>query len=305
MTSTDPTTRFAIVTPAFNEAATLGRTIESVLGQTVRPAAWAIVDDGSTDGTGEAIDSYAARHDWIAPVRRVKTPGQSYFGSNVAAIGAGVERLRDVEFDYLAILDADITLPADYYETILARMARDAKLGIASGIYENLVDGRLEPVIHDRRSTPKAIMVFRRAVYEEIGGFLPLDHGGEDTAACIMARMRGWKTWSFPDIKVVHHRPTGTGEAGSVLRARFRAGENEYGLGSHPLFVALKCVKRALLEKPYGVGGAARLAGYLSACMRRPARQAPADVRSYYRNEQIVRVVKGNKIPDNLRVEVQ
>ena len=63
--------------------------------------------------------------------------------------------------------------------------------------------------------------------------------------------------------------------------------------------------KRALLEKPYGVGGAARLAGYLSACMRRPARQAPADVRSYYRNEQIVRVVKGNKIPDNLRVEVQ
>jgi len=288
--------RYIIITPAYNETQNIEMTIESVISQTIRPWLWIVVDDGSTDETAEIVKSYAQRHEWMRYVCRQKRPGQTYFESNVCAIMEGYAKIKDLSFSYLAILDADISLGLAYYETILARFEQEQKLGVASGIYENLIGGRLHPVLSDRRSTPKGIMVFRREVFEQIGGFLPLAYGGEDTAACVMARMKGWKTWSFPDIKVVHHRPTGIGNARSILKARFMMGLNEYGLGSHPLFVLLKCFKRCCIEKPYLLSGVARLVGYVYCCVKRPPRQTPPDVMSFYRNEQMKRILCLNKI---------
>ena len=46
------------------------RTLDSVVGQTVRPAKWVIVDDGSTDATPAILAEYAARHDWIEVVAK-------------------------------------------------------------------------------------------------------------------------------------------------------------------------------------------------------------------------------------------
>ena len=147
---------------------------------------------------------------------------QSYFGSNVYAIMEGVKQVALIDYNFLAVLDADITLPGDYYEQILARFAADPRLGVASGIYENLVNGQLQRVINDRRSTPKAIQVFRRSCFEQIGGYVPMKYGGEDACACTMARMHGWKSWSFPELKVIHRRPTGLGNARSILRPASR-----------------------------------------------------------------------------------
>jgi len=296
---------YVIITPAYNEARYIAMTIGSVIAQTVRPLLWVIVDDGSTDETAEIIKSYAKKYKWIRYIYRRKTPGQTYFGSNVQAIMEGYAQIKDLSFDYLSVLDADISLPQDYYRIILARFAEDSRLGVASGVYENLIDGKLHKVLNDRRSTPKAIMVFRRDVFEQIGGFLPLKYGGEDTAACIMARMRGWKTWSFADIKAVHHRPTGLGSASSILKARFGQGKSEYDLGNHPLFVLLKSIRRCAREKPFIVGGLARFAGYLSQCARRPPRQVSADVIRFYRKEQLRRIFRANVIPLEMRVNVQ
>ncbi len=288
--------KYIIVTPAYNEAKYIGATIESVIAQTVRPLLWVIVDDGSTDETVHIIKRYAQEHEWIRYLYRPKVAGQTYFGSSVHAIMAGYDQVKDLSFGHVAILDADISLPPTYYENIFECFEQDPKLGIASGIYENLVDGKLQPVINDRRSTPKAIMVFRREVFEQIGGFLPLAHGGEDAAACITARMKGWKTWSFPDIKVVHHRPTGLGSANSILKARFGQGKNEYGLGSHPLFVFLKSIRRCVKEKPFVLSGLARFVGYIYGCVKRPPRQVPAEVMRFYRKEQVRRILCLNKI---------
>lgn len=298
------TAPYVIITPVYNESQFIGSTMESMLQQSIKPIKWVIVDDGSTDETAEIIKTYAQQHEWIRYVYREKTSGQTYFGSNVHAIMEGYGQVKDLLFGHVAILDADISLPATYYETVLGCFEHDSKLGIASGVYENLIDGKLRPVINDRRSTPKAIMVFRREVFEQIGGFLPLKYGGEDTAACVMARMNGWKTWSFSDIKVVHLRPTGLGNAGGVLRARFILGLSEYGLGSHPLFVVLKCFKRSCMEKPYVLSGIVRLYGYIYGCIKQPPRQTPADVMWFYRKEQLQRIFRGNTIPLEKKVDI-
>lgn len=289
---------YIIVTPALNESEYIEYSLKSVIAQTVKPMKWMIVDDGSTDETAEVIKRYAAEYDFIRYCYRTKPQGQAYFVSNVFAIREGYETVKNLkcDFDYIAILDADITLPTDYYETIIGWMAQNERLGIASGVYENLVHGKLQPVLSDRRSTPKAIMVLRRQCFEDIGGFLPLQYGGEDTAACVMARMKEWEVCSYPDVKVVHHRPTGMGCTNTILKVRFRQGICEYYLGNHPLFVLLKSLRRCIREEPFMVGGLARLVGYIFACFMREQRQIPLNLLKFIRKEQIARILNLNRI---------
>jgi biofilm PGA synthesis N-glycosyltransferase PgaC len=220
--------KYVLVTPAYNEAGIIRLMIETVIAQTVLPCRWIIVDDGSTDNTPTIIKPYANQHNFIQYLRRLRNENQSYYASNVYAIMEGIRQTNELDHDFVAILDADITLPNDYYEQIIMRFEIDPTLGVASGIYENMVNGRLRRVLSDRRSTPKAIQVFRRECFRQIGGYVPLKYGGEDTCACVMARMAGWKSWSFPELKVVHHRPTGTAGAHGILNARFRQGMCEY-----------------------------------------------------------------------------
>jgi hypothetical protein len=47
--------QYALITAARNEAAFIRLTIESVISQTIRPAKWVIVSDGSTDATNELV----------------------------------------------------------------------------------------------------------------------------------------------------------------------------------------------------------------------------------------------------------
>lgn len=289
---------YVVVVPAYNEAEYIRYALDSLVAQTLTPSAAFVVDDGSSDATLSTVQQYAGRTPWIRSSRRERVSGQAYFASNVHAIMEGVRLVQDTSYEYLAILDADISLPCDYYETVIARFQEDPRLGIGSGIYDNVVAGRRQAVLHDRHSTPKAIMVFRRACFEEIGGLLPLAWGGEDTCACVMARMKGWKAWSFPDITVLHHRPTGTGNAKSVLQARFKQGLADSGVGSHPLFVLAKALRRCVREQPYLIGGFLRLAGFVYGSLRRRHRDVPVDVVRSLRREQLHRLLNGNRIPD-------
>ncbi len=53
--------RISVIIPTFNRATLLRRAIESVLRQTYSPSEIIVIDDGSTDGTAEAIAPYRDR----------------------------------------------------------------------------------------------------------------------------------------------------------------------------------------------------------------------------------------------------
>ncbi len=294
--------RYIIITPAYNEAKYVEQTIKGVLAQSVLPYKWVIVDDSSTDDTAKIIQQYAKEYEWIRYIYRAEESGQSYYANNVHAIMAGFDQIKMINYDFLAVLDADITLPEDYYEQIFHRFKRDEKLGVASGVYHDFVNGRLRKVLSDRRSTPKAIQVFRKRCFEQIGGYMPLKYGGEDTCSCIMARMNGWKSWSFPELCVVHNKPVGTGHADSLLKVRFRHGLNEYGLATHPLFMLLKSLRRCIKEKPFISGGIARMTGFLYGYCLREKRQIPDKIVCFIRKEQIKRLRCLNRISDTDKV---
>jgi glycosyltransferase involved in cell wall biosynthesis len=297
---------YVIITPAFNEAAYISRTIESVLAQMVKPSLWVIVDDGSTDKTAEIINRYAAEHPWILYVRRSKDLLQSYYSSNVYAIYEGIKHLQNREYDFLAILDADISLLPDYYERILKRMNFDEKLGVASGVYmDRIGDNKFKKILNDRRSTPKALMVFRKQCYEDVGGFIAMKYGGEDTCACFAARMRGWKTWSFPDVIAIHNKPVGMGHSKNILKIRFRQGVGEYFLATHPLFLLLKSLRRCIKESPVFIGGLVRIAGFMCAIFIKDKRQISEEMVKFIRKEQWYRIVHGNRITTSNRIQVE
>lgn len=290
--------KYVIVTPAFNEEKNIALTIESVIVQTVKPVVWVIVDDGSTDRTAEIIKQYTPSYPWITYVYREKKPGNTYFASNVFALEKGIESIKNIDFDYIAILDADISLPENYYQNIIDILSRNKELGIAAGDVADRVDDKIVNHPFDPRSCAKAIMVFRRKCFEEIGGFTPMKYGGEDTIACFTARMKGWKTGAYNEFMVIHNKPLGMGYSKNVFIYRFKQGIGEYYLASPLLFLLLKSARRCIKESPYVIGGLLRIAGFFYALVKHEKRQISDELVRYIKTEQMGRVFSLNKIPD-------
>jgi poly-beta-1,6-N-acetyl-D-glucosamine synthase len=280
--------RYVLITPARNEGRYIAKTIESVLAQTVLPARWIIVSDGSTDDTDAIVDRYCQACPFIKLIRRSGDSSRNY-GSKVRAIWAGHEQLRNDDYELIGILDADVSFEPTYYEAVLKELDANPRLGIAGGVTVeagSLFSGR--PGLTER-FVPGPIQLFRRKCYEEIGGLRALKYGGEDTAALEMAMMAGWEVRAFPNLIVRHHRRMGT-EGIGILPARFRHGLEDYSVGYHPLFEASKCVRR-VSEPPYVLGSLMRMTGYLWGGLTRQERQLPAEFIKYLRTQQVRRLL--------------
>jgi biofilm PGA synthesis N-glycosyltransferase PgaC len=274
---------YVLMTAAYNEEAYIERTIQSILTQTHLPRRWVIVSDGSVDGTDEIVRSFARKHEFISFLRNERSPGRS-FGSKVAALRHGSKLLESVGFEFIGNVDADVSVGSSYFEDLIARFELDPKLGLAAGfVCEKDRDNYESRSINRVHSVAHAAQLVRRECYEAIGGYAVLEYGGEDWCAQISARMRGWTAEAFPELQILHHRPTGT--ADNLLRSKFREGRSDYSFGSDPLFEVLKCLRR-LPERPFVIGGIARFAGFTWSYLRRDKRPVGPEVVTFLRNEQ-------------------
>lgn len=253
--------KYVLLTAAYNEDGYIGQTIESIAGQTHLPDRWVIVSDASTDRTDEIVRGYAAKYPFIRFVR-IQEKHARNFGAQVMAIRRGFEELRDVDYDFIANLDADLTFDPSYYERLLQKFDEDPQLGLAGGfIHERGRDGvfRSRP-LNTENSVGHAIQTLRRECYEAIGGWVAMPYGGQDWQALVSAQMHGWRIRGFSDLPVHHHRPTGGGDR--RFRNLFREGRMDYCVGSFPPFEVLKVAGRARF-KPYVLGSLVRLGGFL------------------------------------------
>lgn len=275
--------KYVLMTAAYNEEENIGKTIESVLAQTRLPERWVIVSDGSQDGTDEIAERYAKQHEFIRFLRMKRDPGRS-FGSKVLALRSAAGVLDGITFEFIGNLDADITLEPTYFENLLDRFKLAAQLGIAGGFVHEKIGGGFKSRRSNRSySVAHAAQLVRRECYEQFGGYAVLEYGGEDWHAQTSARMNGWDAESFPDLPVFHHRRTG--EADNLLRHKFRQGRMDYALGSDPIFETLKCLER-IPEKPFLIGGLARLAGFGWSWARHEEKPVSAKFIAYLRKEQ-------------------
>jgi biofilm PGA synthesis N-glycosyltransferase PgaC len=111
--------KLTVVVPAYNEAASIADTVRSLLNQTRRIDEIIVIDDFSTDNTGEI-----ARNLGVTVVRPPKNTGSKAGAQNFA--------LRQVESEFTMAIDADTVLAPDAIEKIMAAM-EDPKVAAACG----------------------------------------------------------------------------------------------------------------------------------------------------------------------------
>jgi len=279
--------KYILITPARNEEAFLETTIRSVEGQTILPERWVIVSDGSTDRTDEIVRDHASRHAWIRLVRGPEHPDRQ-FAAKVHAFAAGYAAVREAPHDIVGNLDADLSFGPGVFEFLLARFAEDPGLGVAGVPFVEQTGGAYDYRFTNIEHVSGACQLFRRECFEAIGGYRPIHGGGIDWLAVTTARMMGWKTRTYTERTIFHHREIGTGGS-TRLGFLFRQGIKEYYLGSHPVWQVFRSLYR-MTRKPYGLGGMAILAGYLMSALRREPRKAPPEVIRFCRREQMRRL---------------
>jgi len=165
---------YVLITPARNEAF-IEKTIKSVISQTVLPKKWIIVSDGSTDRTDEFVKIYLEENVWIELLRMPEHRDRQ-FAAKVHCFNAGYEMVKDVKYDVIGNLDADISFEEDYFEFLLNKFGEIPQLGVAgtpfveveeSGQVYNYSFTNIEHV-------SGACQMFRRECFEAIGGYIPI-----------------------------------------------------------------------------------------------------------------------------------
>lgn len=114
-----------VFTPAFNRAHTIGRTYESLIGQTCHDFEWLIIDDGSTDGTRQLVESWMADRDhngtnefagvskeanWLK-IRYIYQQNQGMHGAHNTAYD-------NIHTELNTCIDSDDYMPVDAVEKI-------------------------------------------------------------------------------------------------------------------------------------------------------------------------------------------
>jgi glycosyltransferase involved in cell wall biosynthesis len=278
---------YVLVTAARDEEEHIGNLLRCVEAQTVRPLKWVIVSDGSTDRTEEIVRKHASRQTWIELIARPKQTHRD-FASKVHSFNAGYERVKPYEFDIIGNLDADLTFDAEYMAYLLDKFSCYEHLGVAGTPF---VEG--SNFVYDYRFTniehvSGGCQLFRRECFEAVGGFSPVKDGGEDWIAVTTARMLGWQTRTFMGKHFVHHRRMGQAKM-NVLRAMINTGRNDYLFGNHPLWELFRICYQ-FRNKPYFIGGAAIMCGYLGTMIRREPKPISSELVSFNQREQLRRL---------------
>ena len=257
-------------------------TLDTVVTQTILPTKWVIVDDGSTDDTPAILAEYAARHPWISVVTRRDRGHRAVGPGVIEAFYAGLETVNVDDYDYLCKLDLDLQLLPGYFEAMIQEMEKEPRLGNFSG-KSYIRDGN-GALVSERLGDENAIgasKFYRIAAYKAIGGFVrEVCWDGIDGH---MLRMNSWiaRSEDRPDLRFIHLRQMGSSQH-SLWIGRQRWGFGKYFMGSAWYYVAAVAVYR-MVEKPYVLGGAGIMWGYLKSALARSPRFENAEFRRFLR----------------------
>lgn len=279
-------TKYVVVTPVRDEEEYLPLTINSMVGQTVRPQEWIIVNDGSKDKTGEIIDAAARQYPWIRGVHRQDRGFRKWGAGIIEAFYDGFHALTCQDWEFLCKLDGDLSFDCGYFATAFEKFAQNPRIGIGGGVLYRYENGKkvLEP--HPTFHVRGGVKIYRRTCWDGLGGLWV--GPGSDTVDEVKANMLGWTTMSFADLHLIHHRFTGAtyGACGGLVKD----GKIDYVSGYHPVFLAAKWLVR-LVRRPYLLGSLALAYGYFTARLHRMPQVNDPELIRYLRSQQLARIL--------------
>ena len=269
------------------------QTLESVLAQSIQPAKWIIVDDGSSDETAAILAQYQQQHAWIEIVSRSDRGRRSVGPGVIEAFYSGYDTIDPDQFDYLCKLDLDLRLPPRYFEILMQRMEANPRIGTCSGKSYIEQRGQLINELKGDDTSLGMSKFYRVQCFKEIKGFV--HEVMWDGIDCHRCRMQGWIaiSWDDPALRFIHLRPMGTSQHG-IYTGRMRHGFGQHFMGTGLAYMAASAIYH-MREKPYVLGGLAMLWGWLLSAMKGNGCYPDLEFRKFLRRYQWNALLIGKK----------
>lgn len=196
-----------IVIPAHNEEDYIGKTLESLVTQTLLPKKVVVVNDNSSDNTQSIAEDYASKHHWITVLNSTSSDTHLPGSKIIHAFNKGLKSL-DTNYHIICKFDADLIFPDNYLEHIVNHFKANKKLGMASGFcyIEKGTDWILENLTN-KDHIRGALKAYRKDCFEQIGQLKP--SMGWDTVDELLAKYHGWEILTDKSLHVKHLKPTG------------------------------------------------------------------------------------------------
>ena len=279
--------RILVITPCHNEEDYLPKTADCMEKQVLKPTLWLIVNDGSSDKTGEIAENIARKNrPWVNVIHREKRKEREVGPGVIDAFYAGLDTVNIDDFEYLCKFDADLEFGPYLFQGLVEKMEQNPKLGTVSGkAVEKFPDGKLKLLRTSNEFSLGACKFYRVQAFKDIGGFVrEVMWDGIDCHKC---RMKGWEAKSYLDekLRVLHLRQMGSSHK-SIFHGRRRWGKGQYFMGTHPLYILGISVYR-MLEPPWILGGLNILIGYILAWLKGEPRYEDLEFRRYLRAWQL------------------
>lgn len=277
---------YVLATPMRNERQLLPELLGTLRDQSVRPLLWLVVDDHSTDGSRAWLEEAAKGLDWVVVVDAPEDADE-YLGGHIARIKSWglAEALkqaheRGLSPQFCGILDADVLLPAQHYERLIAEFLADGSLGVASSVLK--VPGAKNLEAWQRSDLPRGpTQLFSIACWQAMGGLPRVQ--GYDAIANLKAKNRGFRTKLVTDLVASHRRETSTREGHA--RGFERRGSYAHYLHLNPILVLGRSLAYSL-DAPH-MKGAHFLKGWARAALARKPRCPDPEVVRHYRYERV------------------
>jgi cellulose synthase/poly-beta-1,6-N-acetylglucosamine synthase-like glycosyltransferase/peptidoglycan/xylan/chitin deacetylase (PgdA/CDA1 family) len=214
----------SIVVPAYEEAVGIARAVRSLAGVDYPRHEVIVVDDGSTDGTGDVVEALG-----LDRVRVLRQPNRG----KAAALNAGVAAAAH---QLIVTVDADTVfepntlrrLVQPFRDDVVGAVSGNTKVANRRGIigrWQHLeyvvgfnIDRRMYEVLRCMPTVPGAIGAFRRRALVDAGGFSGATLA-EDTDVTLAIGRAGWHVVYAEDARAWTEAPT---TLGGLWRQRYR-----------------------------------------------------------------------------------
>ena len=227
--------RVSVLIAAYNEARVIARTVESVLGSDYPDLEIIVVDDGSSDGTAQAL-AHLITPPLPSPPRGGDTRVRCLIQENTGKASALNLALQEAQGEIVFCIDAD-TLVDSQAISLLVRHFADPKVGAVAGnvkvgnrgnlitlwqsieyITSQNLDRRGYAMLNAVPVVPGAIGAWRRGVLNEVGGY-GSDTMAEDMDLTMRLRRAGYSVRNEPLALAFTEVPD---NLGGLLKQRFR-----------------------------------------------------------------------------------
>ena len=250
--------KFLIIIPAHNEEKNISYCLKSLEQQTFQDYSTVVVNDGSTDRTGEIISEFTKSSPKFSQLNLTESahmPGAKV----VHTFNKGLQTQNLSDFDVICKFDADIVFPKDYLDSLNRTYEENPKAGMVSGlvrIKKTVFETQLAFDFKDekkqwtfenlssRNHVRGPVKSYRRECFLAMNGLRPVL--GWDNIDVMLAKKHGFEVITLKNLWVKHLRPTAYKYRNQKAE---KLGEYFYNIGLNLPLTAISSAKSSLKNR--------------------------------------------------------